>query len=42
MPEKERKGVGNYSSEVRKPLVIFYAYFCYSSHKAFHLKCINL
>ena len=27
MPEKERKGVGNYSSEVRKPSVILLCYF---------------
>lgn len=27
MPEKERKGVGNYSSEVRNPSVILLCYF---------------
>ena len=29
MPEKERKGVGNYSSEVRKPSVILLLFLSY-------------
>lgn len=42
MPEEEREGVGNYSSEVRKPSVIllFLSYLCF--YKAFYLKYVNL
>lgn len=43
MPEKERKGVGNYSSEVRKSSVFFIpAFVIYIFHETFHLKYINL
>lgn len=45
MPEKEGKGVGYYSSEVRRPSVILFMLLLNYSlffHKVFHLKYINL